>query len=208
MNLKGKIVAITAWVLMCGGAMMASAQSSLNAYSPYTFYGVGDIHQEGNAAIRAMGGAGIGFRNYLYVNTLNPASYSSVRSNSFLSNYDMEGQNFYARTTDAKTSHNTFNIRDISMSFPLAKGLGTSISVSPYSSVGYKVRTTDEDPNNWANIGRVQYGYEGTGDITEVKVSVGWAPWQKFSIGVAAKYYWGYIERKYQAEAKDVVTGS
>ena len=39
----------------------ASAQSSLNTYSPYTFYGIGDIHQEGNAAIRAMGGAGVGF---------------------------------------------------------------------------------------------------------------------------------------------------
>ena len=71
----------------------ASAQSSsLNTYSPYTFYGIGDIHEEGIAVTRAMGGASLGFRSPFYVNTTNPASYSSVRSNSFLSNFDIDFQ--------------------------------------------------------------------------------------------------------------------
>lgn len=207
MNLKGKIVAITVWVLMCGGAMMASAQSSLNAYSPYTFYGVGDIHQEGNAAIRAMGGAGIGFRNYLYVNTLNPASYSSVRSNSFLSNYDMEGQNFYARTTDAKTSHNTFNIRDISMSFPLAKGLGVGLGVMPYSSVGYNVNYYDPNPAVQAGIGQMFYSYAGSGDVTQFKLGVGYEVFNNFSIGADLIYYHGSILRSFSAQPT-TITGN
>ena len=192
--------------------------SSINAYSPYSMYGPGELSTPGTVQMRSMGGVGIARRTVGQVNTLNPAASSVAPRKTFLFDVGIDGTHFRnnqpkynaegVQTSTAKTVYNTANIHSIALTFPLAKGLGTSISVSPYSSVGYKVRTTDEDPNNWANIGRVQYGYEGTGDITEVKVSVGWAPWQKFSIGVAAKYYWGYIERKYQAEATDVVTGS
>ncbi|MBQ1214182.1 MAG: hypothetical protein IIX81_04080, partial [Tidjanibacter sp.] len=64
--------------LVVVGSQSAMAQSSLNAYSPYTFYGIGDIHEQGIAATRSMGGTALGFRNPLYINTVNPASYSSV----------------------------------------------------------------------------------------------------------------------------------
>lgn len=178
--------------------------SSLNTYSPYTFYGIGDIHQEGNAAIRAMGGAGVGFRNYLFVNTLNPASYSSVRNNSFLSNFDMEGQNFYTRTTDAKTSHNTFNIRDISMSFPLAKGLGMGVGVMPYSSVGYNVSYYDPNPAVQGGIGQMLYAYSGSGDVTQFKLGVGYELFRNFSLGADIIYYHGSIARNFGAQPTSI----
>ena len=56
--------------------------------------------------------------------------------------------------------------------------------------------------------GKVVYGHDGEGDITEVKLSLGWAPWRNLSIGVAAKYYWGNIERNYTAAVTNVITGS
>ncbi len=189
------------------GAFDASAQSSLNTYSPYTFYGIGDIHQEGNAAIRAMGGAGVGFRNYLYVNSLNPASYSSVRGNSFLSNYDMEGQNFYARTTEAKTSYNTFNIRDISMSFPMVKGLGAGVSIMPYSSVGYNVSYYDPSPEVQGGIGQMFYNYSGSGDVTQIKAGLGYEIFKNFSVGADLIYYHGSILRTFSALPTSI-TGS
>ena len=207
MNLRSKIVAILAWALMCGGVVMTSAQSSLNTYSPYTFYGIGDIHQEGNAVIRAMGGAGVGFRNYLYVNSLNPASYSSVRSNSFLSNFDMEGQNFYARTSEAKTAYNTFNIRDISMSFPLAKGLGVGVSVMPYGSVGYNVNYYDKNQDVLGGIGQMFYSYAGSGDVTQFKAGVGYEIFKNFSVGADLIYYHGSILRSFSAQPTSI-TGS
>ena len=194
-------------IAVLAGAFEASAQSSLNTYSPYTFYGIGDIHQEGNAAIRAMGGAGVGFRNYLYVNSLNPASYSSVRSNSFLSNYDMEGQNFYARTADAKTSYNTFNIKDISMSFPLAKGLGVGVNVMPYSSVGYNVGYYDQSADVLGDIGQMFYAYSGSGDVTQFKAGLGWEIFNNFSVGADVIYYHGSIERSFGAQPTSI-TGS
>ena len=53
--------------------------SSLNTFSPYTFYGIGDFATQGPGYIRSMGGAGIGFRNSLKINYMNPASYSILR---------------------------------------------------------------------------------------------------------------------------------
>ncbi len=198
------VVGLTAFA----GIESASAQeSSLNAYSPYTFYGLGDIHNEGIAVTRAMGGASLGFRNYLYVNTLNPASYSSVRNNSFLSNFDMEGSNFYARTTDAKTSYNTFNVRDIAISFPLAKGLGVGFSVTPYSSVGYDVNFFDKSPDVLGGVGQMFYSYTGSGDVTQFKVGLGYELFRNFSVGADVIYYHGKIARTYSAQPT-TITGS
>ena len=207
MRFGNKIVAIVVAVVLGGTATLMAQSSSLNTYSPYTFYGIGDIHSEGNSAIRAMGGAGIGFRNYLYINTLNPASYSSVRNNSFLSNFDMEGQNFYAHTAEANTSFNTFNIRDISMSFPLAKGLGAAVSVMPLSSVGYNVNCYDSSEDVLAGIGQMFYAYSGSGDVTQFKAGVGYELFKGLSLGADLLYLHGSIQRNFSAQPT-VITGS
>lgn len=208
MNKRDKILAIVMVVMLfLSGSKAVAQDSSLNTYSPYTFYGIGDIHSEGIAVTRAMGGASIGFRGYLYVNPLNPASYSSVRSNSFLTNFDMEGQNFYLRTTDAKTSFNTFNVRDIALSLPLYKGLGVGFSVTPYSSVGYNVRYYDQSPEVLGGIGQMLYSYAGSGDVTQFKLGVGYELFKNFSIGGDVIYYHGKIDRTYTAQPT-TITGS
>lgn len=202
------MVLLAALVATLGATQSGYAQdSSLNTYSPYTFYGIGDIHNQGISVTRAMGGASIGFRNYLYINPLNPASYSSVRSNSFLSNFDMEGQNFYASTTDARTSFNTFNVRDIAMSFPLIKGMGVGMSVTPYSSVGYNVSYYDKSPDVMGNIGQMFYNYAGSGDVTQFKLGLGYEIFKNFSIGADAIYYHGKIERTFNARPT-AITGT
>lgn len=192
--------------LVVGPTKGVAQDASLNTYSPYTFYGIGDIHNQGIAVTRAMGGASYGFRNYIYINTLNPASYSSVRNNSFLSNFDMEGRNYYARTANAKTSHNTFNVRDIAMSLPLSKGLGVGISITPYSSVGYNVSYYDPSPAVQGGLGQVLYTYSGSGDVTQFKAGIGYDLFSNFAIGAEAIYYHGSIERNFGAQPT-VITG-
>ena len=193
-------------ILMLSQGSAFGQSSSLNTYSPYTFYGIGDIHEEGIAVTRAMGGASIGFRNPFYVNVTNPASYSSVRNNSLLSNFDMEGQNFYAGTSSAKTSFNTFNIRDIAMSFPLIKNMGVGFSVTPYSSVGYRVQYYDTNPVVQAGIGQMLYAYSGSGDVTQFKLGLGYEVVKNLSLGAEVIYYHGLIERTYNA-IPTVITG-
>ena len=198
---------------------VAEAQtSSVNAYSPYSMYGPGELLTPGNVQMRSMGGVGIGMRNAGQVNTLNPAAASVLPRKSFIFDVSIDGTHYRnnqmkfdatgAEKGKAKTVYNTGNIHNISLAFPLAKGTGLMFSVSPYSSVGYKMEITDQNENNWADIGRVVYGYLGEGDITEVKAAIGWAPWRRFSIGVAAKYFWGNIDRTFTTSIANVITGT
>ena len=189
--------------------VVASAQtSSINAFSPYTMYGIGELNTQGTLITRSMGGAGVAMRNAGAINLLNPASYSTAIQKSFLFDFGVEGQNYYNSQHYAgerkHTAYNTFNFHDIAFQLPVSKKLGFGFSLTPYSSVGYRTQFDQPyDPSNpsdddiWGNVGRINYAYQGEGDVTEVKFGLGWEIFKNFSVGVAAQYYWGDIDRSF-----------
>lgn len=212
------VVAVIAFVAMLAPYSLSAQTSSVNAYSPYSMYGPGELLTPGNVQMRSMGGIGIGLRSVGQVNAQNPAAASMIPRKSFLFDVGFDGthyRNSQAKfnadgsfNKTAKTVYNTANIHNIAIALPLAKSVGLNLVVAPYSSVGYKIKNIDQQEDNWADIGRVMYMHSGDGDITEVKLSVGWAITRHISIGVAAKYFWGYLERNYSTEFTNVVTGS
>lgn len=185
--------------------------SSINAFSPYSMYGLGELQTPGTLQARSMGGVGVAMRHTGVVNLLNPAAYSAVRPHSFLIDFEVEGQNFYnAQKYGDRTlrnSYNSINFHDIAFQLPIAKRLGLGFSVTPYSSVGYRMKQDVEDDAIWGDIGRVQYQWDGDGDLTEVKLGLGWELFRNFSIGAAAKYYWGDIQRTYRTAVLENITG-
>lgn len=213
---RALVLAIVVAVLM---PIMGVAQtSSINAYSPYSMYGPGELLTPGTVQMRSMGGVGIGLRTTGQINAMNPAAASVIPRKSFLFEASFDGTHFRnnqpkfdasgMETTKSRTAYNTVNIHNIALSFPLARNLGAIFSIAPYSSVGYKMRNTDQQNDNWAEIGRVMYTHDGDGDITEVKLAIGWAPWRNLSIGIAAKYFWGNIERNYATVVANNITGT
>ena len=165
----------------------AAQTSSINAFSPYTMYGIGEQNTPGTLPMRSMGGVGVAMRSSGVVNLLNPAAFSAAPQKSFLFNFGLEGQNYYnSQKVDGiskSTAYNTFNFHDIAFQLPLAKKLGLGFSLTPYSSVGYRTKYThDYDPSDpvWGNVGRAQYVYQGEGDVTEVKLGVGWELFKNF----------------------------
>lgn len=200
-KLRGAILLAVA--LLVG--MTAWAQgSSINAFSPYTMYGIGELNTPGTMASRSMGGVGVAARVNGTINLLNPAGLSMVARKSFLLNFGGEGQNYYNYQTqqgvEKSSAHNSFNLRDIAVLFPLYKNLGMSVAVTPYSSVGYQLMYDhhyDASDPVWGNVGRVNYAYKGEGDLTEVKIGVGYQLFKNFSVGVSAQYYWGDIDREF-----------
>lgn len=176
-------------------AALNAQEISLNAFSPYTMYGVGELHTPGTVAQRSMGGVGVAMQSNLVYNPLNPAALGNMMQQSFIFNFGLEGQNFYAKQGDAKTSFNSFNVRDIAIQFPITKRLAMSASVTPYSSVGYRILTEEKNPDVLADIGYVDYYYTGEGSITEAKLAMGWEPFKRFYIGASAMFYVGDIDR-------------
>ncbi len=185
-------------ILLLHGLQVRAQESSINAFSPYSMYGVGEINAPGSLPDRSMGGAGVAKRSLSTVNLLNPAAYSVTLSKSVLFNFGLEGQNFYNSQrqpdgTTKKSSYTNFNIHDIALQMPVAKKLGLGLSLTPYSSVGYRMYRRDV----LADVGMAEYDYSGEGDVTQVKFGMGWELFKNFSIGAAALYYWGDIDRNY-----------
>lgn len=142
-----------------------------------------------------MGGAGVAYRNPIMMNFLNPASNSAIGQKSFLFNFGMEGANYYLKSNTAKSSFNTFNVRDVAVQFPLAKRIGFSVNVTPLSSVGYRIERQETDEDIIANLGDVKYKYLGEGGITQVKAGLGMEVVKNLSLGVEAIYLMGNIDR-------------
>ena len=95
-----------------------------------------------------------------------------------LFDFGLEGQCFYNSQKyygqTLNTSYYTVNFHDIAFQLPIAKHLGLGFSLTPYSSVGYRMKQEVDDDEIWGNIGRVQYQWDGDGDVTEVKLGLGW----------------------------------
>lgn len=213
MRVKNTLIKLVVAAAALMPVAVSAQTSSINAFSPYTMYGIGELNTPGTLSMRSMGGVGVALRSSGVVNLLNPASYSIAPQKTFLFDFGLEGQNFYNSQTaegiSKRTAYNTFNFHNIAFQLPLAKKLGLGFSLSPYSSVGYRVKgdhTFSPDDPVWGNVGRVQYGYQGEGDITEVKLGVGWEVFKNFSIGLAAQYYWGNIDRDWSS-VPTVITG-
>lgn len=204
MRVKNPLIKLLVAAAALLPAIAAAQTSSINAFSPYTMYGIGEVNTPGTLQMRSMGGVGVAMRAGGVVNLLNPAAFSIAPEKTFLFSFGLEGQNYYNTqrldNTAKSTAYNTFNFHDVAFQLPVAKGLGLGFSLSPYSSVGYRTQYYHEysptDPV-FGEVGNVLYTYQGEGDITEVKLGMGWEIFKGFSIGAAFQYYWGNIDRNF-----------
>lgn len=199
----------TATTLVLSIMMVAMAIFSVNAgtkntFSLYSLYGLGSLQTQGTLSMRSMGGAGVAMRTASTINLLNPASYSVALPKSAMFDFGMEGATYgttqNVNGVEETGRFSTFNFHDIAVQLPVAKKLGMALSVTPYSSVGYQYESNNwlyaEDGNTDSQpLGKVLTTTEGSGEVTEVKLGMGWEPFKNFSIGVAAQYYWGSVER-------------
>ena len=108
-----------------------------NTNSPYTRYGLGLLADRSFGAGRAMGGIGYGLRSSKQINPMNPASYSSLDSLTFMFDFGASGQVFWYNDGINKQKSMNGNIEYLAMQFPIMKGLAMSVGLLPYSFVGY-----------------------------------------------------------------------
>ena len=213
-----RIVVVAASVVLCIGEVSAQGGAAVTAYSPYTMFGIGELQTLGTAQMRAMGGVGVAWRSTQMPSIVNPAGYSATMQKSFIFSVGAEG-NFLQNTQRqygvdgaytglSKNGKNSVNIHEVAVQFPLAKRLGMGVSLMPYSSVGYKMSFLDQSDEIAGNVGAASYTYSGDGDVTEVKLGIGWEPFKNFSIGAAAKYYWGKITHNYVSTIENNFVGS
>ena len=177
-------------------SVCVSAQDgTYGAYSPYSIYGIGDISQEGTAFNKSMGGVGLATRNRRFINYLNPAAVTARDSLSFMADFGLHQSNKVYRQGELKSAHNTFNIYNFVMSFPIYRSSAFMVGITPFSDVGYNFSSIETDPNIIGQTGNISYDSYGTGSVYQVFAGAGVTFWKRLSLGAEAIYYFGNIDK-------------
>ena len=176
--------------LMALTTIGASAQSGTN--SPYSQYGLGELAGQSVGFNKGMGGVGYGFRRGNEVNPMNPASYSSIDSLTFILDAGLSGQTTHFREGSEKLNARSGGFDYAMTSFRLIKHVGISFGIMPYSNVGYNYSYRQLLPEVDAMI---RTSHSGSGGLNQLILGAGWQIFKPLSIGFNFAYLWGTIER-------------
>lgn len=173
--------------------------SQINIFSPYTRYGIGKPVFGGNGQNIALGNTSIGCRTKNTINSVNPASYTSQDSMSFVFNISLTNNLTQFNTTDLSENKYKFYFNDISIGFPITKWLKSSIGLKPYSSVGYSTKFELENEN----FGNFYYGLNGSGGFNKFYIGNSIEIAKRISVGFNFSYLFGSITHKIIIENSD-----
>ncbi|MBP5258707.1 MAG: hypothetical protein J6Z41_08250 [Prevotella sp.] len=168
------------------------AQSGTN--SPYSQYGYGCLAEQPSGFNTAMNGLSQGFRLHNQVNYTNPASYSALDSLTFIFDVGASGWMSNYKEGGVKKNASSANFEYALGAFRVAKGVGVSFGLVPYSNVGYNYFNT-QDVSEVENSTTYTNTYSGDGGLHEVFLGAAWQPVKYVSIGANIGYLWGDINR-------------
>ena len=184
MSKRNKFILISA-ILAC---VISSAYAQTT--SPYSRYGYGVLKDQAVGPSKGMGGISYGVRNSYSANPGNPASYSRIDSLTFLFDIGVTYNQSRLKDDTGSKNHDNGSLDYISTLMPLTKGLGLSIGLLPYSTVGYSYGSVAVDNG-------VQYGrsFKGSGGISQVYLGLGYQlPVAGLSVGTNVSYLFGSTE--------------
>ena len=182
-------------VFLIIGVCVYAQDGTYGAYSPYSIYGIGDISKEGTAFNKSMGGVGVATRNRRFINYMNPAAVTARDSLAFMADFGLAQSNTVFKQGNVKSAHNTFNIYNFVMSFPIYRSSAFMVGITPFSDVGYDFSSVETDQDIIGNTGNISYDSFGTGSVYQVFAGAGVTLWKRLSLGAEAIYYFGNIDK-------------
>ncbi len=161
--------------------------------SPYSRYLVGDIINNGFAYNKALGGSSIALRPHNQINYLNPASYTSQDTNSFLLQLGVDGR--YAKVLSGIDTDEAFNsnISYLAIGFPVTKWWNISLGATPFSRMQYYFQ---EEVNDEILGEKIGFDYTGFGGFNEFYFGNAFTISNVLSLGVNVSYLFGSLDRK------------
>ncbi len=185
-NKKRKIFAfLISWILI----IPIVAQNGIN--SPYSQFGVGELKTSfSHPYTNSMGGLSYTIRNNNMINSYNPASYTSIDSNSFV--FDMGfGFDFITLSNKNESLYDADGaLTHIMFGLPLTRWWKTSIGILPFSEVSYITTANKFMLENGDSLFS-QTIFDGTGGITKLFWGHAFRITKNLSVGFNANYLFG-----------------
>lgn len=171
--------------------------------SPYSRIGLGDINNGHSPAYNTMGGASVALSDFNLLNISNPASYSSMLRHMPIFEIDGNSQflTLNSNSGEGKLTATTFT--KLALGIPVNNRMGISLGVLPYTTTGYDISSTNDEPN----IGDVTYSFNGKGGLNRTYLGAGYKIINKdsvsLSLGFNFSFLFGNIEKTRRVEFPD-----
>ena len=185
---RNNALSVVIVLIICG--FSGFAQNN-NTTSPFSRYGLGDLNPYGYGRTAAMGGASLGSRHSVQINSANPASYNANDSLSFIFDFGIDGTYSKYKTATAKMKTNDVNFRYFSLSWPVTKKIGMGMGIQPFSDMGYEVSLTE----TVAGVGDVFHSYSGEGTTSKAYFGASVSPFKGLSVGANLNYIFGRLNQ-------------
>jgi hypothetical protein len=194
------------FVLLFIISFAASGQKQIN--SPYARFNIGNLEPAASFKSLGMGGIGIGMRSNSSIYFANPASYSSIDTNSFI--FDIGLDYGIVKLSDGENhfTSDDMNFDHLLMGFPITKGLGVAVGVVPVSSGYYKLSESvlKSDPDYDPIVGQYSSSHNGDGGFNNFFLGSGLKISKNFSLGVNMLLLFGDLKRSYLVAFDDYAT--
>mgnify|MGYP000055957412 CR=1 FL=1 len=167
--------------------------------SPYSFFGIGEEFGSRTVEQNSMGGLGVAFSHYKYLNFTNPAAYSDVRYTTYtfgLLHNDLTVKDATGKQNATSTSLNYF-----ALAFPIGKKAGVFFGAQPISSIGYSLTNSVYDDND--DITEITL-FSGNGGINKFHGGFGIKIFEALSLGVEANFSFGKVDNSIINQRADV----
>ena len=166
-------------------SLLAQGTSS----SPYSFFGIGEQYSPRTSENSAMGGIGVAFNHYKYLNFTNPAAIAFLRETTY--SVGILNNDLTLKTVDTKQNSVSTSLNYIALGFPIGKKAGFAFGLQPLSSVSYSLSNNDFDEDE--NLSAITL-YSGQGGVNRVYGTFGIQISKSLAIGIEADYSFGTIE--------------
>jgi hypothetical protein len=175
-------------LIICG---LSGFSQNNNSTSPFSRYGLGDLHHYGYGRTAAMGGASLGSRHSLQINSANPASYNALDSLSFVFDFGVDGTFSDYKSDYGKLKATDVNFRYFSLNWPITRWLGAGMGVQPFSDMGYEVGFVEEVDNE----SNVYHSYNGDGTTSKAFLGASVMLFKGLSVGANFNYLFGRLNQ-------------
>lgn len=189
---RNNALSVAIVLMICG--LSVNAQNTLNnnnTTSPYSRFGLGDLHHYSYGRTAAMGGATLGSRHEVQINSANPASYNANDSLSFVFDFGVDATLSNYKSNSGSLKAKDVNFRYFSLSWPVTKKIGMALGLQPFSDMGYEVGFTED----LTGIGKVYHSYTGEGTTSKAFFGTSISPIKGLSLGANLNYIFGRLNQ-------------
>jgi hypothetical protein len=180
-----------------GFLIYSNAQSQTISYSPYSYYGIGILKERTSALNRSLAETGIGIRDNININSLNPASYTSIQAATQVAEMGMFYESSKLETTKLTQAASNGNMTSLNLWFRFHKKWAGMVGLSPFSFVNYNIDIQKEFiEGELTNV-----TYSGKSGLSQFYFGNAFQVTKHLSIGANISYVFGSLEKEEQVNS-------